>query len=355
MSGLTSPAAAGPVGTTRCFADAQDHIVGLGWSPDGARLAALTGSGALLILDARDGRAAHMLPGAHAVGALAMDWSAGGLATGGQDGKIRLWNPEEGTARATLEGAPGGRRAWVEQIRWSPDGTLLAATAGKTLRVWNPAAGSEQCLEYSDHPSTLAAFCWRPDSKGIGVGFYGGAALYRLGESDPYEKMLWKGSILSLAWSPNARYVAAGTQEATVNFWKLPYRPADRLNMSGYANKIKELAWDPTSRFLATGGSEEITVWDVSGKGPRGATPKRLLAHTKKVTVLCWQRRGGLLVSGDADGNAALWAPERLLKPLRENWLGGAISAAAWSHDERAVAIGSASGGVMVWDVPSDR
>ncbi len=62
--------------------------------------------------------------------------------------------------------------------------------------------------------------------------------------------------------------------------------------------------------------------------------------------LLCWQRRGGLMVSGDADGNAALWVPERLLKPLRESWLGGVISVAAWSPDERTVAIGSAAG---VW------
>ncbi len=146
-----------------------------------------------------------------------------------------------GTARATFDGAAGTRRTWVEHLRWSPDGTLLASVAGKSLRVWNPAVGG-QCIEYADHPSTVAALCWRPDGKAVGAGFYGGAALYRLGETPPYERMRWKGSVLSMAWSPNARYVAAGTQEATVNFWKLPYRPGKELNMSGYANKVKELA-----------------------------------------------------------------------------------------------------------------
>lgn len=355
MSGLTSAraATADTENAPRCYFDAQDHVVGLGWSPDGARLAVLTGAGTLFILDARDGQAIHTLPAAHAVGALTLDWAAGGLATGGQDGKIRLWDADGGTALATFDGADGGKRTWVEQVRWSPDGTLLATTAGKTLRVWNPSVGTEQFIEHTAHPSTLAALCWRPDSKAVGVGFYGGAALYRLGETLPYELMEWKGSILSLAWSPNARYVAAGTQEATVNFWKLPYRPVEQLNMSGYANKIKELAWDPASRFLATGGSEEITVWDVSGKGPSGTRPRQLAGHTKKVTFLSWQRRGSLLVSGDADGNAALWQPEKTTKPLREGWLGNAISGASWSPDQRAVAIGAASGSVVVWDTPA--
>lgn len=125
--------------------------------------------------------------------------------------------------------------------------------------------------------------------------------------------------------------------------------------MSGYAHKITQLAWDPTSRFLATGGSEVVTVWDVSGKGPRGTTPTRLFGHTRKVTLLSWQRRGGLMVSGDTDGNAALWLPERSTEALRETWLDGAVCAAAWSPDDRAVAVGSATGGVVVWDVPASR
>lgn len=343
MSGL-SAAGAGE----RWRFDAQDHVVGLGWAPDGARVAALTGAGSLFILDARDGRPLHALAQAHAVGALSLDWSAGGLATGGQDGTIKRWDPEGGTALATLSGAGGSRRTWVEQVRWSPDGALLATTAGRALRIWHPAAG-EQCIEYTEHPSTVAALCWRPDGKAVAVGFYGGAAFYRLGEAAPYQRVDWKGSILSLAWSPNARYVAAGTQEATVNFWKLPYRVGEELDMSGYAHKVRELAWDPASRYLATGGGEEVTVWDVSGKGPRGTTPRQLGGRGKKVTLLAWQRRGGVLVSGDAGGRAALWQPEKGTAPLREGALEGAITAAAWSPDERAVALGSASGGVAVW------
>ena len=334
--------------------DAGDHVVGLGWSPDGARLAALTGAGALFILDARTGQPIPRSPAAHSGGALARDGAAGGLATGGQDGKIKLWDADGGTVLATFDGAAGNRRTWVEQVRWSPDGALLATAAGKSLRVWNPASGG-QFIEYADHPSTVAALCWRPDGKAICAGFYGGASFYRLEETKPYQRIAWKGSILSLAWSPNARYVAAGTQEATVNFWKLPYRPGEELNMSGYANKVRELAWNPTSRFLATGGSEVVIVWDVSGKGPAGTVPKQLRAHTRKVTLLAWQQGGGRLVSGDADGNVAVWEPGKTSSPLCESKLADAVSAGAWSPDEHAVAIGSASGGVVVWDVSAGK
>jgi WD40 repeat protein len=134
-----------------------------------------------------------------------------------------------------------------------------------------------------------------------------------------------------------------------VNFWKLPYRVGEELNMSGYSNKIKELAWDPASRFLATGGSEVVTVWGVSGKGPLGTRPEELHRHTKKVTLLAWQRQGGLLLSGSADGTVVLWNPEGSREPLYENSLGGVVTCAAWSLGDRAVVIGSGSGQVEIW------
>jgi WD40 repeat protein len=330
--------------------DAQDHVVGVGWSPDGAQVSVLTGSGTLFLLDARDVNVIHELPEAHTIGALTLDWAEGGLATGGQDGKVRLWDASRATVFETFDAAESNRSTWVEQVRWSPDGTRLAGRAGKVLRIWKPGAGNS-CRKYDEHSTTVSALCWRPDSQWIAVGLYGGARFYRLNQIEPHQEIRWKGSILSLAWSPNARYMAAGTQEATVNFWKLPYRAGEELNMSGYANKIKELAWDPTSRFLATGGSEVVTVWDVSGKGPRATRPKELHRHTKKVTLLDWQTRGRLLVSGSADGTVALWDPERSRKPLYETSLDEAITSAAWDSGDRAVVIGSASGQVVVWNL----
>jgi WD40 repeat protein len=94
-----------------------------------------------------------------------------------------------------------------------------------------------------------------------------------------------------------------------------------------------------------------VTVWDVSGNGPRGTRPRELHRHTKKVTLLAWQTRGRLLVSGSADGTIALWDPERSHAPLYETSLDEAITAASWDSGDRAVVIGSASGQVVVWNL----
>src|SRR5258708_20598069 len=117
--------------------DAQDHVVGVGWSPDSARVAALTGSGTLFILDARDVNVVHELPEAHAVGALTLDWAEGGLPNGGQDAKVRLWYASRGTVLVTFDTAESNRSPWIQQRRWPPPGTLQAGRSTTVLRICN--------------------------------------------------------------------------------------------------------------------------------------------------------------------------------------------------------------------------
>lgn len=323
---------------------ANDHVSGLAWSPDDRRLAVATSAGTISLIDAATGTTDIEFE-AHAPGTVAVRWSSGGLASCGQDGSVRLWNTATGKHTALLEGGAN----WVDHLEWSPDGEFLASAAGKNLRVWSPAGAL--LAEHTDFPSTIATLCWRPDGKAVGVGCYGGVRLFRIGESGAYQDLAWKGSILYMAWSPNARYVAGGTQEATVNFWKLPFRYGEQLNMSGYATKVRELAWDKDSRFLATGGGEIITVWDVSGKGPAGTRPRQLEGHLRNVTHLLYQSRGSLLASGDSEGRILLWKPEESSRPVREGRIDGAVSSAAWSHDDHAIVWASAEGEVTIWSV----
>jgi len=323
---------------------ANDHVNGLAWAPDDAWLALCTSAGTVFVLDASTGSCLHQLE-AHALSATAVDWSSRGLASAGQDGKVKFWDGAQGTLQKCVEAGSD----WVEHLKWSPNGDLLASAAGRYLRIWN--AEGELLDEFRNFRSTIAALCWRPDSKGIGIGCYGGAQLFRLGENEAYQNLDWKGSLLAMAWSPDSRYVAAGSQEATVNFWPLPFQEGEQLQMSGFMTKVRELSWDKGSRFLATGGGESIAVWDVSGKGPAGSRPRQLAGHTRKVTQLLFQTGGPLLASGDAGGSAAVWSLEKPTRPVWKGKVEGAVSSAAWSHQGSAIAWGSAEGQVEMWSV----
>ncbi len=331
----------------------QEPVISLDWSPDGKFLAVAGTDGALVVLDAATGAVRHQLAG-HRMGAMRVAWSPDGLwfASSGQDGKIKLWHSESG--ELAHEFAGGG--AWVEHLEWAHAGNLLLSAAGKKLRVWNVAG--EMQFEFAAHESTIAGLSLRGDGKGFATVCYGKVRCFRFGETSSYETLDWKSSLISVAWSPNGRFIATGTQENTVQFFRLPVRGEEPLCMSGYPVKVKHLAWDRSARFLATSGSEVVTVWDVSGDGPAGKIPLQLAAHPADISALAYQRRGDVLASGCESGVIILWNPAQCPWPkkkpaptdkhLRAGKLATAINQLRWSPDETRLAIGCQGGTVAL-------
>ncbi len=356
MSGVTDKSA--PLSAKK-FSDGtasfnlHEPVISLDWSPDGKLLAVAGTDGALVVLDATTGAVRHQLAG-HRMGAMRVSWSPDGLwfASAGQDGKIKLWHSQSG--ELAHEFAGGG--AWVEHLEWARAGNLLLSAAGKKLRVWNVAG--EMQFEFAAHESTIAGLSLRADGKGFATICYGKVRCFRFGETSPYETLDWKSSLISLAWSPNGRFIATGTQENTIQFFRLPPRGEEPLCMSGYPAKVKQLAWDRTARFLATNGGDTVTIWDVSGSGPAGRIPLQLAAHPAGISALAYQRRGDVLASGCESGVIILWNPAQRPWPknkpaptdkhLRAGKLATAINQLRWSPDEKSLAIGCQGGTVTL-------
>jgi WD40 repeat protein len=320
----------------------EDYVNGIAWSPDDTLLAAAP----ITIFDAATGEVRATLAG-HTLGTTAIAWQPGAaspvLASAGQDGAIRLWHGASGELLAKLDG--GGQ--WVERIAWSSGGDLLASAAGRVLRLWN--TGGEMVREWRDHPSTIADLGWQPGGRELAVAIYGGVIM-RHADSGEVRRFEWKGSSLSLAWSPDARYIATGEQDQTVHFWDVA--TGKDLQMWGYETKALQLAWNHTGRYLATGGSPHIVIWDCSGRGPEGSKPQMLKLHKQPITALAYQPRGALLLSGGGDGRVAVWQPDKIKSQPLVAELRSPIAQTVWANTKRRVAAGTEDGAVVVFDVP---
>jgi WD40 repeat protein len=153
-----------------------------------------------------------------------------------------------------------------------------------------------------------------------------------------------------IAWSPDGNYIATGDQDATVHFWMV--RTGKDLQMYGYPTKVRELGWHRSSRYLATGGSNTVTVWDCSGKGPAGTKPIELKGHATLVTSLAFQQRGPILAAGSDNGSVLFWNILRPKRPLGQTACDASISHLTWSPDDTLIAFGTAAGLVTVCTPP---
>ena len=112
------------------------------YSPDGTRLAVATSVG-IWLYDAATGAEAAPFAG-HTARVSTVSFSPDGrtLASGSENGRIRLWDVASGQAKALLE----GHSSEVRSVAFSPDGQTLASGSGRrdrTVRLWDVATGQE--------------------------------------------------------------------------------------------------------------------------------------------------------------------------------------------------------------------
>jgi WD40 repeat protein len=365
--------------TKHWAAQLDDYAIDLAWSPapagqpDGSQLAAASASGPISLFAADNG-ARRDLPG-HDNGTNCLAWQpvlgdvVGGalrsdsspnlsghkappttLASGGQDGAVKLWDAAAGQHTAT---APLGS-GWIDHLAWAPSAAeskrrvgdnppYLFAAAGKTLFALKPDGALAHTFKPA--PKTITALATAPAGGVVAVAFFGGVGLWDTDDFIPQKELPYANGIHALTWSPDSKWLVSGNQDPSVHLW-IPEKEME-LHMSGYETKVKFLSFDHTSRWLATSGGREACVWDCAGDGPEGREPA-MLPHDAPVCAVKFQNTHGLLATAAQDGSVMLWSPERK-QPLRATVkMPSAATKLAWSPDDRLLAIGSEKGAVYV-------
>jgi WD40 repeat protein len=345
MLGVTPGAPRGKTELSARFrTDAGDYVAAVDISKDGRVCVIGAGNGDLLGLEVETGRELFRKRG-HDGGVLGVSLAPDGahFVSGGQEPNAKLWR----TTGELVRELPGGGAQWVEHVGWSPRGGRIATAAGRKVRVWT--AEGEPVVETEPMPSTVSNLAWRTDGTALAVTCYGGVYVWPFVEGARPRHFEWKGSLISLAWSPDAKVIACGSQDCSVHFWRL----ATGLDsqMSGYPFKPKSLAWDHESKLLATSGDATVTVWDFRGKGPEGTVPTQLKSHKGMCTRLAFSPTKSVLASGSQDTSVLLWEPRRSKQPIRYAFLEDEVTALSFHPQHRGLLGGDASGNVCFWEL----
>ena len=172
----------------------------------------------------------------------------------------------------------------IHRIANGTGGTRVTVAGGRRIVVH--AADGTELWRTDTAPSTITGLTWIRGGREVAASACGGVYRFAPHSTAPTGHLAYPGSHLAVAATPDNKWICTGNQDRTVHIWRT--RDASELEMAGYPDKVTRLGFDPADWYLANNGAADVTVWDFSGKGPGGTSPRQLRGHDS-VTDLAWQ------------------------------------------------------------------
>jgi WD40 repeat protein len=327
--------------------DPRGPVRALAYNSDGSLLATGGDDGTVRLWEADSLRLVRLMVGHdHAVRALV--WSPGGeyLASAGDDGTVRIWQAASGQLLRTLRGHSGA----VLALAWAPDGQNLASGGqDRMVRLWTARDGKPR-LPPLDHSQPVLAVAWHPNGKTLAsAGRETSVWLWETpsgGMPRPLSEHTFP-MVNALAWSPDGKVLASAGQDGKVRLWdRSTDRPLPAI-APGLGLPVLALAWSPRGDRLATGTIEAVQTWNTSGK-----LIHAFAGHTDPVFSIAWRPDGKTLASAGDDGLVRIWNDS-------DGSAGGLIrghpagnAAVTWGPAGKELAVcGFADRRVLLWEI----
>ena len=280
------------------------------------------------------------------------------LATSGQDRTVRIWNVATGQERLTLP-VTGN---YINRIAFHNDGTRLATlSAGENreslvVTIWDVISGQE--LSVHALPVRLDEWPWysiSPDWRRLIVGFENGTA--EVWDISAAQKLLTLSGHDDWLWivdfSPDGTRLITGSRDGVVKIWTWDASTATAQELrwfgpSGDGTELVSQAVSPNGQYLAFGyQSGLVQLWDMTVPEQ---PPLNLTGHERIVQGLAFSPDGARVATGSQDGLAKVWdvaTGENLFTLAGHH---GYVLGLAFSPDATHLATASTDGAVRIWD-----
>jgi WD40 repeat protein/tRNA A-37 threonylcarbamoyl transferase component Bud32 len=285
-------------------------------------------------------------------------------ATAGADGTVRLWDATTGQQRRILK----GHTDWVSCVTFSPDGkTLASASADKTVKLWDVATGAEQ-RTLEGHDDVVGWIVFAPDGKTLASanghwtirvanplnqflrpssGLLGYVKLWDVAKGAELATLAGNSNqILTLAFSPDGRTLAAGQSGDFIRLWDVNGR-REPATLAGHRGPVFSLAFSPDGKTLASGSWDKtVRLWDVAGEKERAT----FHGHREPVFSLAFSPDGKTLATGGFDQTVRMWDMATGRERFRINGHTAAVVSLAFAPDGQSLATAGWDGSVKLWD-----
>jgi WD40 repeat protein len=231
----------------------------------------------------------------------ALAWSKNQVwvASGSQDGAVRIWNLKTGLCCHLFQ-----HRSSVRSVEFSLDGMhVLAGVGDGTISLWDLRAG-------------LLVRVFKGHSDGI----------------------------YHAVFDSHQRRVLSGSRDGTVRLWEC-HSGNCLLKFGGAESHIQCVAWHPFDpAFLSC--SNEIRLWNAES----GKCLETLRGHDDTIRSVAWSPSCSSILSASHDRTVRIWCAERINEKCRLVGHRACVVTASWKTESTVYSCDS-SGAVCCWSL----
>lgn len=261
----------------------------------------------------------------------------GGFLSGGNDGRLARTS-RDGTVQEVAR-FPG---KWADPVA-AGSGGWRACACGRQVSIFG---------EFSlrlNVTASVTALAFDPRGRTLAIAHEGGVTLWTAWVEGT-RLLPHGGSPRALAWSPDGKYVVAGTQENALRGWRI--EDGAEVDLADYPSQPLSLSFSEPGRFLATSGAPRVVCWPFNpplagaahrecGIASNVAVTKVACHPSRTVVAAAYQNGAVLLCQPGVDDSLFVRAPS-----------GTPVTALAWSQDGMALATGTEDGEIGVVSLP---